>query len=344
MPDPNTDPNTNNSASSDQPSASIGNPTPSSIFPQSDAPPLPPDFQNVSPTVPAPVPSPVAEPVANSGSASPSNNIPTTISTPPKKKFGGGRIIATILGLFLLIGGVGAGILLTQQQQIFQPKAGVDTGGPGSGLPAVSYCQISSDCGSGQSCVNGSCTTTTCQAGYALVNGRCVPPGNCQNNQGDCYVKTHIGVGEVDKQVCDNEHWTTCAPGYICANEDCIPGPSNPPSHPPSNPPSTPPGPTAQCLNVRAYSGANWVLLTPESISMIRPGDVVNFCVAGNASVGTFDRAQFKINGVLKPETTTKRPTSNDFCQSYTVLPTDTAISTQAKIHHATLGWFGETI
>jgi uncharacterized protein HemX len=41
----------------------------------------------------------------------------------PKKKFGTGKIIATILGLFLLIGGIGGGVLLTQQNQNVSEKA-----------------------------------------------------------------------------------------------------------------------------------------------------------------------------------------------------------------------------
>lgn len=41
----------------------------------------------------------------------------------PAKKYAGGRIIATILGLFLLVGGVGAGIFLVGQNQNPQEKA-----------------------------------------------------------------------------------------------------------------------------------------------------------------------------------------------------------------------------
>ena len=66
-------------------------------------------------------PAPTAQPIEDSGSAAPSD-LPPMVAT-PKKKFGNGKIIATILGFFLLVGGVGAGIVLTQQQQIFKPKA-----------------------------------------------------------------------------------------------------------------------------------------------------------------------------------------------------------------------------
>jgi hypothetical protein len=87
--------------------------------PNTDLPPLP-DFMNV-PTSPTPS-EPLTPPTDDSsGSAAPSD-LPPVMSA-PKKKFGGGKIIATILGLVLLVGGIGAGVVLTQQQQLFNQKA-----------------------------------------------------------------------------------------------------------------------------------------------------------------------------------------------------------------------------
>ena len=48
---------------------------------------------------------------------------PIVTTTTPKKKFAGGKIIATILGLFLLVGGVGAGVYLTGQNQNVNEKS-----------------------------------------------------------------------------------------------------------------------------------------------------------------------------------------------------------------------------
>lgn len=130
MPDPNqTDPNQNQI--NPAPTAGVpSEPVVPSFSPQSDLPPLPPDFQNVAnnPVPPTPATTTTVtettttstEPVTQVGTAAPSDLPPIS---GPKKKFGSGRIIATILGLFLLVGGVGAGIILTQQQQIVAPKA-----------------------------------------------------------------------------------------------------------------------------------------------------------------------------------------------------------------------------
>ena len=61
----------------------------------------------------------------DSGSAAPSDDIvmPPVITT-QKKKFAGGKVIATILGLFLLVGGLGAGIFLVGQNQNIEEQAG----------------------------------------------------------------------------------------------------------------------------------------------------------------------------------------------------------------------------
>lgn len=64
----------------------------------------------------------------STGSAAPSNDVvmpSVVIGTTPKKKFAGGRVIATILGLFLLVGGIGAGIVLVNQNQNIAEKAAI---------------------------------------------------------------------------------------------------------------------------------------------------------------------------------------------------------------------------
>lgn len=96
------------------------------------------------------------------------------------------------------------------------------------------------------------------------------------------------------------------------------------------------------CIAVKAYN-SSWTFLSDSDLSAITSGTTVNFCVSGSATSGTFDKAQFKINSTLEPETTTTRPGSNDFCQSYQI-QSNSPVSVQAKIHHVTEGWLGENI
>lgn len=81
---------------------------------------------NPQPSIPTVTQLPNDTKVEDTGSAAPSDDVvmpPVITGTTPKKKFAGGRVIATILGLFLLVGGLGAGLILTQQDQNLEEKA-----------------------------------------------------------------------------------------------------------------------------------------------------------------------------------------------------------------------------
>jgi hypothetical protein len=302
---PNQDPTQNQQDNSTVTPVAV--PEPPQIDPQSsmpvgnDLPPLP-DFMlkdNESMMQDNAIP-PTPSPDESFGSAAPSD-LPPMVAA-PKKKFGGKRIIATILGIFLLVGGIGAGIILTQQQQLFQQKA---TGG----------INLEYECGG-----FGGLTCGACE--------ECVYDGSS----------------------------TRCKAIPGCSVNVPTTAPTEPPEEPnPPNPPSNPtptPGPGASCQSVKAYtsssSTSSWTLLTSSDLSALTGGTVINFCVAGTADTGSFDKAQFTItyftggeDGVatVMPETTTKRPSSEDFCQSFTIPLNANSIIATAKIHHTTLGW-----
>lgn len=403
-----------------------------------DLPPLAPEFQNVTENVTTdekPETSNVQETNSDSligdssktGSAAPLPDLPITTGS-PKKKFGGGKIIATILGLFLLVGGIAGGVLLTQQNQNLSEKAGgidyqvdpTNCGGAGNQCGAGQGCvngqcvavntqtdpkncgQAGFQCASGAQCVNGQCTgdaqyntdpnncggpgrncgtlscvngqcvtspnntcskDADCSSGQTCQSGKCTGtgtincggvqcnPNNCHCTGGDactgheCVTDTYITnvCTSEGRSWCDNMNGngkTCCAKGYHCATtmDGCAPNTTstNPPG---SNPPGTPPTtPTAQCQNIKAYT-STFTLLTDTQLAALTPNTVVNFCVLGTASAGTFDKAKFTINTVAQAETTTKRPGSNDFCQSYTIPSSVTTFNVTAQIHHATLGW-----
>jgi hypothetical protein len=128
------------------------------IPPQSDLPPLPANFffsgglatggqKAVDNTSPQPATQPAVQPSVND--TTPVANTPPVVSVTPKKKYGSGRIIATILGILILVGGVGAGIVLTQQKQLIpQQAAGQNiictTGGSITTQSGKKYCLINS--------------------------------------------------------------------------------------------------------------------------------------------------------------------------------------------------------
>ena len=431
-------PNQNDPTQKSSPAESaIVPPVPPSIFPQSDLPPLPPAFSTVAEPAPA-APSPGG---GNSSSSPP--DISSVISK-PKKKFGGGKIIATILGLIVLVGGIGAGILLTQQQQLFKQKAAtVDCGVHPDGSPwrcdtsievcCISGCKNIADGGCGSTgakrCNTASNTDEYCRGQYegftycsCLEN--CSAPGCCNNSEGKGFIRScraNESTGN-NQYRCDN-----LVTGTLCTNQHASPTP-NPtasptppatpthtptatpthsptatPTHTPTPTPSpTPPPPLAcnavcttdiqcggsvippdstspricykgsppassgfcrnlfcptqtncicptsippapSCIAVKTYD-STWTFIPNAQLPSLIAGDTVSFCVNGTAASGTFDKAQFMINTTLEPETIEKRPGSNDFCQSYTILPTDTTMSIRAKIYHSSGVWVGEGI
>ena len=114
------------------PVSSFGNlgaaaePPPSTAMDSSELPPAPPIVEPALPETP---------PVGDIGGAAPTFDISGSMSgtPPPKKRFGGRKFVATILGLLVLVGGLGAGIILVQQQQDIRERAAFDPGGGGGG-------------------------------------------------------------------------------------------------------------------------------------------------------------------------------------------------------------------
>lgn len=63
-------------------------------------------------------------PPPGSQGGGPPGDIPPVVSSPkPKRKFGGKRLVATVLGILFLVGGIGAGVYLVQQQQDIREEA-----------------------------------------------------------------------------------------------------------------------------------------------------------------------------------------------------------------------------
>jgi hypothetical protein len=409
-----------------QPTGTTPNPV---ISPQSDLPPLPPAFQNLG-SEEKPVVTETALPPSDTGSAAPPD-ISSAIQK-PKKKFGGGKIIATILGLMVLIGGVGAGIVLTQEPQLFQQKAaqcnsqcttnsqcgagqhcnsnsnGCNTCVPNSTQPpsqptqppsqptpepgpgcSNNLCDTQSCCSAytctsepdghkhcitppspsptpepGPGCSNNLCDTQSCCSSYTCTsepdghkhcigstcsNGvTCSNPSDCHCTGGDlctgvvCDPTIHQQCLNQGRAWCTNmtgKGMTCCAVGYVCAKgvNGCVPGTSTPTptptpgNHTPTPTPTIPPA-APYCESVSAYDTSGKAL-TNAQLSALTPGATISFCVRGIAASGTFDKAQFTIDGKQLAETT-NRNSRGDFCQSYTILPTDSTVTVTAKIHH----------
>ncbi len=153
-------PNNPNSSSQNQPAAE-----PTVV---AEIPPLPADNIPPPPETNSTIP---ADAMSGEGAAPNFDFPPVVTPISPKKKFGGGKVIATILGLLILVGGLGAGVILIKQQQDIREKAA----GPGQDCKVSGY--------------SGTCSTLSAcnQAGNIFMGtstGGCVSPAG--QNIGCC--------------------------------------------------------------------------------------------------------------------------------------------------------------
>ncbi len=138
------------------------------------------------------------------GSAAPSVDIvmPPVI-TSQRKKFPGGKVIATILGLFLLVGGLGAGILLVDQNQNINEEAGY------TDCMATCMRQIGDKEECEYVCGNGGSNDGPGDGTNKCTRDDACPPGQKCNPDGKCEVKDK----PTDKSCRGKED---CPDGYAC--------------------------------------------------------------------------------------------------------------------------------
>lgn len=94
----------------------------------------------------------------------------------------------------------------------------------------------------------------------------------------------------------------------------------------------------AQCLQIKAYS-TNWTSLSVNDLKNLKAGDKVRFTVKGKATSGNFSKARFTINSATKPETSQKKPNTDEFYIEYVIPNNIVNFTINAKVYHSTLGW-----
>ena len=277
--------------------------------------------------------------VSENGQAaiSDSNNYNTTqfnqeeVVTAPHapQKYGGKKVIATIFGMLILIGGIAAGVILVQHQQQMEERAA-----------SGKECQQASDCSlldepgnSGSFSAPKSITKVNITAKDVFT----FLPGT---NEDGCYrVKIEgrdltwqrYGDGPDCKDVSNVQVWFSQG--------------DTTPTEKPESTPTTPPNITnfpsisAECSDVKAYN-TGWVLLSQTQLNQLDPGTKVRFTVSGTASSGSFDKARLSVNATSLGETTLKKSGSDEFYIEYTIPTNITSFVVSAQIHHSELGWF----
>lgn len=344
-----------------------------------------------SSTTPPPL-IPTVEEISNNdqGTNSPNLDISSAVSIEdkPKKKIGG-KMIATILGILVLVGGIGAGVMLLNQQQDIREKASSTTGETSSTCSSGTCRYGITDCGvynevktgtcAGGTCCKASTTPkpTTTSTPTATSKPTSTPnTSTCESYGGKCYSSDNLPT--CSNLVSLSQYNSSCSSGRVClkcgGSASCIPdgqcmtsstsccngsysdtscgysipvrcgtkpvSPTSTATSKPTSAPSTTPTPssTVQCLNIKAYD-TSWNSLSATNLQSLKAGNIVRFTVSGTATSGTFDKAKFTINSVSLGETTSKKPSSEEFYTEYTIPSGTTSFTINAQIHHTTKGW-----
>ncbi|MFH1971539.1 MAG: hypothetical protein ABIJ05_04115 [Patescibacteria group bacterium] len=205
---------------------------------------------------------------------------------------------------------------------------------------------LEKDCPTGERC---SLPKALCNTGEVVTNNKCESLGLGGTLYGQCCKAGTGGTGGIvckdyenyvdengDKKATDYPSETVakaCCPSQYYTKYDkwyCgVEGST------PINPPSSA---SIACLNIKAYD-TSWNLLTTDQLKDLKAEDKVRFTVAGNATSGTFSKAKFTINSVAQAETTSKKPSSEEFYTEYTIPSGTTNFTINAQIHHTTKGW-----
>lgn len=317
-------------------------PTPITIPPTSDDPAGVVNTQDSPPTQTDPQipPTSTIQESTTTGNTSPPSSTtlnsvvePNIVTTPhAPQKYGGGKVIATIFGILLLIGGVTAGVVLVQRQQQIAEKA--TSGSECQQNPNCILLENPGNSGSYEFPRTINAVQITAQEGKTYQPGL-TEDGCFRVNIESRFLTWHkYGEGPNCKDISN-----------IQAKLGQDNGPTNTPTTPeePTSPPeiTQPPNSdiSASCSGVIAYN-TNWNQLTQAQLDALETGSKVRFAVSGTASSGTFDKARFTVNETELPETTLKKPDSEEFYVEYTIPAGVTNFTVSAQIHHSELGWF----
>lgn len=222
------------------------------------------------------------------------------------------KAIATILGVVLLVAGVAAGVLLVNRNSEVRIKA----------WDCVNYVfEVSED--GVVSVRNGSTRNEPLQKADVKINGSVVATLDVPAlNAGDAATLGTVPVPD------GGFSWE------VIGTKDC----EDSGSYGEQTATPTTSDSRASCNAVVAYD-ENWNQLSATELSQLQSGDIVRFTVSGNTTSGTFQKAQFTVNGTERSEVTAQRPGSSDFYDEYTIPSGVIDIRVTARIYHSTLGW-----
>lgn len=226
-----------------------------------------------------------------------------------------GKIIAAVLGVVLLIGGVAAGVLLVQQQQEFREKASTDN-----------LCEESPNCfvidnpgNSGSFPISGIVFNVSLTTDQVHSFDPTIQEDGCYRVQieDDHISWEKIGTDPECAEIVSIQVWTLDEQGGSTQK------------------PTT----EAICKNIIIYD-TEWNQLSTSELSEMKSGDKVIFAVSGSTNQGNIDMAKFTVNKKEHEPTTTIRNETGEFYEEFVIPDGDGRFVVNAQLHHSELGWF----
>lgn len=184
--------------------------------------------------------------------------------------------------------------------------------------------------------ITGSVTTYYCQGNPPPdTSGGCqdndpLPAGVRWNDDTNSIVGSFCGTVQVDDNDADSLVFCSSTDTSGCSS---------------TTPPATPPSATAMCQDIKPYTATGWIPMTYTQMTQLRAGNQVFFCsraaITSGTVSGSFTKAQFKVNGAARTETTTTRPggANGEFCDLYTIPSGITTFEITSSVFHTVLGW-----
>lgn len=266
---------------------------PMDAFPQSDGP------MPVAPIQAANTPS--------SDTLTPDSFVAPTISTPSDGRKFPLKKVAAGVGVFVLLVGVVAGVVLNRSDQVNNASA----------WDCSKYTFNVSSAGS-VTVQNGSSRSEPQQQAQVSINGTVVENFTVPAlNPGQ-----GATLGTVSVPVNQSFAWNIKG-SADCENSGNQGGASS----------------SVSCLNILAYDSA-WNKLSASQLSALKSGADVIFTVSGTATSGSIDMARFSINGAAQIETSSKKPGTEEFYVEYKIPSSVRSFTVEAQLHHSTVGWF----
>lgn len=235
-------------------------------------------------------------------------NVPKGLS----KRSAGGKFVPTILGIILLVGAVGAGVYLAQQDTEVREKA------------QTIICVESENCiilenpaDTGSYQVDGIIYSVFLTDDQVRTFDYTVTEDGCYQViiEEDTVNWEKIGPSEDCNEIVNIQLWMTELPG---------------PSGPPVN---------SLCLNLKIYD-SDWEQITQEELNNLMAGDVVRFAVSANTSEGAINQARFIVNGVPRNPVSNIRADTDEFVDEYIVPEGIANFDIEVQLNHSEFGWF----